>query len=395
MMRRFTVSSVTFSLAWPPETRVMVQSPNNVKIDLSALVYNLNQVKTLINPGIKVVGVVKSDAYGHGLLRVSRVLEEKGVDYLGVAHLQEALKLRTGGIRIPILILCGIQTYEEAMEVAEKDLTPVIFDLEAAEILVRVSERRGKKIHVQVKIDTGMGRLGIPHWDVASFLKKIRDWGRLYIDGLTSHLSSADEPESEFTLAQIGDFEKAIEIGRAMGLQLPLNNLANSAGIMAYKASHFDMVRPGIMLYGGLPSPGFQAPLPLKPVMHFRGRVLQIRDLPDHSPVSYGRSYYTKGSQTLAVFSAGYGDGLPRSLSNRGKVLINGKKVNIIGRVCMNMTVADITGLEGILPSTEVVFLGRQGDAMITGDDVAGWGDTISYEIFCSVGQRHTREYSQ
>jgi len=226
-------------------------------------------------------------------------------------------------------------------------------------------------------------------------MKKIMQYKELYLEALASHLSSADEPRRDFTEIQINNFKKAIEIGHNIGLDLPLNNLANSAGIMAYKDSHFDMVRPGIMLYGGLPSPGFQSPLPLRPVMHFRGEIIQIRDMSDNKPVSYGRTYYTKGLQRIAVISGGYGDGLPRSISNRGKVLISGKKVNLIGRVCMDMIMSDITGLKDIRPGNEVVFLGRQGGEIITGDDIAGWGGTISYEIFCSIGQRNIRKYNQ
>ena len=373
----------------------MIHSRNNLKIDLSAIVHNLNQVKKLIDPKTKIMGIVKSDAYGHGLVSVARVLEKNGVYCLGVAQLSEALELRRNGLRLPIVVLCGIQTREEAREVANESLTPVLFDLTLAQVLAEESARRGKRIHIQLKVDTGMGRLGIPYLEVGALIKKIMEYKGLYLEALISHLSSADEPLSDFTAIQISSFKKAIETGHAMGLDLPLNSLANSAGIMAHKNSHFKMVRPGIMLYGGLPSPGFHGPLPLRPVMNFIGQVLQIRDLTDNKPVSYGRTYYTNGPQRVAVLSAGYGDGLPRNISNRGKVLISDKKVNIIGRVCMNMIVSDITGLKDIMPGNEVVFLGRQGAEIITGDDMARWGETISYEIFCSIGQGNAREYSQ
>ena len=371
----------------------MIRPPNSVIIDLSALEHNLNQVKKLVNPNTRIMGIVKSDAYGHGLFPVSRFLEKNGVDYLGVAHLYEALELRREGIGLPIVVLCGIRTREEAKEVVSKDLTPVLFDLAMVEALAEESSKRGKRINVQLKVDTGMGRLGIPHLEVGSFLKNVMKYERLYLEGLSSHLSSADDPGKGFTEIQIENFKKAIEIGHALGLELPLNNLANSAGIMAQKDSHFNVVRPGIMLYGGLPSPGFCSPLPLKPVMHFKGQVIQIRDLPDNTPVSYGRTYYTKGTQRIAVLSAGYGDGLPRSMSNKGEVLVGGKKMDIIGTVCMNMIVCDVTGLNDIMPGNEVVFFGTQGEKIITGDDVAGWAETITYEIFCSIGEGKGKEY--
>ena len=178
-----------------------------------------------------------------------------------------------------------------------------------------------------------------------------------------------------------------------MGLDLPLNNMANSGGIMCHERTHFNMVRPGIMLYGGLPSPDFISPVPLTPVMHFRAQVLQIRDLPGKTPISYGRTYHTEGPCRIAVVSAGYSDGLSRNLSNRGQVLIKGKKAAIIGAVCMNLTICDITGLKDVEPGDEVVFLGSQGGESIKGDDIAKSAGTISYEVFCSIGRKNIREY--
>ncbi len=373
----------------------MLQSYNRVIIDLSALVHNLNQVKKLVGRETKIMGVVKSDAYGHGMVPVSRVLEENGIDSLGVAFLHEALELRDKGLKSPIVILCGIETREDAREVVDKGLTPVLYDLAPAEALAEACDRSGKRIRIHLKVDTGMGRLGIPDSDLLPLMRKFKALKPLHLEALTSHLSTADETEKTYTKDQIKRFTKAIEIGRAMGLELPLNNLANSAGIMAHKDSHFDMVRPGIMLYGGLPSPQFRTPTKLKQVMHFKGRILQIRDFPDHTPVSYGRTYFTKGLQKIAVLSAGYGDGLPRSVSNRGKVLVGGEKRDIVGRVCMNMTMANVSGMKDVMAGKEVEFLGTQGDHSITGDELAGWAETISYEIFCAIGQKNGREYRQ
>lgn len=373
----------------------MIHSYNRVTIDLSALVHNLTQVRKLVGRETKIMGVVKSDAYGHGMVPVSRALEENGIDSLGVAFLHEALALRESGIRSPIVILCGIETKEDAREVVDNNLTPVLHDIAPAEALAEAGERAGKEIHIHLKVDTGMGRLGVPDSDSQPLMRKIMALKPLYLEALTSHLSSSGEPNKAFTEDQIKRFRQVVDMGRAMGLDLPLNNLANSAGIMAHKDSHFDMVRPGIMLYGGLPSPEFQTPLRLEPVMGFKGRILQIRDFPDQTPVSYGRTYFTKGPQNIAVLSAGYGDGLPRSLSNRGKVLVGGVKSDIVGRVCMNMTMTNVTGMKNVVAGHEVVFLGKQGKESITGDHLAGWGETISYEIFCSLGQKNGRKYKQ
>jgi len=373
----------------------MILSPNRVEIDLSALTHNLNEVKRLVGTKTKIMGIVKSDAYGHGAATVSRVLEKQGVHSLGVAHLYEALELREKGMGCPIVVLCGIKTEEEAKAAIDKNLTPVLFDMNQVEFIADECAKTGKRAGIYLKVDTGMGRLGILLSDLKSFLGKIMTYEEIFVEGLTSHLSSADEPSSAFTRLQVERFSKAIDIARSMGLSVPLNNLANSAGIMGYREAHFDMVRPGIMLYGGYPCPEFQSLATLRPVMHFKGQVIQVKNLPDASPVSYGRTYHTTGQQTIAVISAGYGDGLPRSLSSVGKVLIGGKKVPILGRVCMNMIMADVSGSRGIRAGDEAVFLGLQGEEMIAGDDMASWAGTIAYEVFCSLGQRNKKEYRQ
>ncbi len=364
----------------------MTIGPNTITIDLSALVYNMNQVTSLVAQGTRIMGVVKADAYGHGLLQVSKSLEKNKIDCLGVAYLNEALELRKNGTRVPIVILSGIQSREEACDVVEKGLTPVLYDIKTAEVLAQESERQGKKISVHLKIDTGMGRLGIAYPETGSFLQRIAKLKNLDLEALTSHLSSADEEENGYTNTQIKRFKEAIDAGRSVGFKLPLNSLANSAGIMGYNDAHFEMVRPGIALYGGLPSPEFSSPVPLRPVMHFKGQILQIRELPDQTPVSYGRTFKTKGPSRIAILSVGYADGLPRSISNNGHVLIGGERAPIVGKVCMNLTAVDITGIKGVETGHEAVILGSQGKHTITGDEVAGNAGTISYEVFCSLG---------
>ena len=366
---------------------------NHLSIELSALVHNLNQVRTIVGEDTRVMGVVKADAYGHGLVAVAKTLEKNRVHCLGVAHFHEAMELRNRGVSLPVVILCGIRTREEAEAAVDHRLSPMLFDLAAAEMLAKESARKKTHARAYIKVDTGMGRLGLLSSELVPFLNEVTRFREIRIEGLTSHFSSADHAEPEFTETQIRSFRKAIEAGRAMGLDLPLNNLANSAGLMKFKDAHFDMVRPGIMLYGGLPSPDFNPPMPLKPVMRFSGEVIQVRDFPDHTPVSYGRTYYTQGLRRIAVLSAGYGEGLPRNLSNKGKVLIRGKKVPITGRVCMDMTMVDVTGLGEVKTGDEAVFLGTQEGERITADDLASWTGTISYEVLCSAGQRNPKEY--
>jgi alanine racemase len=341
------------------------------------------------------MGVVKADAYGHGLVAAAKTLEKNRVQCLGVAYLHEAMELRNRGVLCPTVILCGFRTREEAEAVVQYRLSPTLFDLAAVKMLAEECARKKTDAGVYIKVDTGMGRLGLLSSELAFFLNEVSRFKEIRLQGLISHLSSADDVEPEFTEDQIHGFRKAIEIGRAMGLDLPLNNLANSAGLMKYRDAHFSMVRPGIMLYGGLPSPDFDPPVPLKPVMHFRGEVIQVRDFPDHTAVSYGRTYYTQGPRRIAVLSAGYGEGLPRNLSNKGRVLIRGRKVPITGRVCMNMTMVDVTDLRDVRPGDEAVFLGTQDGEKITADDLASWAGTISYDILCSAGQRNPKVYVQ
>lgn len=371
----------------------MINCSNSVIIDLSALEHNLRQIRALTVQGARIMGIVKSDAYGHGLLPVSHTLENANIDCLGVAHLKDAIELRNDGINLPIIILCGIQTEEESYKVVENSLTPVIFDINTAEMLNKISLIQGRITPVHLKVDTGMGRLGIMPEEIKSFIQKAMKLKNLNIEALLSHLSSADENSSEFTQKQIKVFRNTIETVRSMGIALPFNSLASSAGLAGYPEAHFEMVRPGIMLYGGLPSPKYASNIPLKPVMTFKGRVLQIRNLPDRTPVSYGRTYFTEGPRRIAVLSAGYGNGLPRNISNLGSVIIKNRRVPIVGTICMDLTMCDITGLNDVEAGSQVIFLGSGENESITGEDIARWSDSISYEVLCSIGHQNSKEY--
>ena len=372
----------------------MVKKMENIlEIDLSSIEHNLSQIRGHVGHGSRIMGVVKSDAYGHGLLEVSKSLEKNGIDCLAVAHIHEALELRKQGIGLPVVILCGLQSRSEACAAVENGLTPVIFDFETAEILSSEGLRRGKKISAYIKLDTGMGRLGIYHEEALSLLGKIIPLRNIEVSGFFSHLSSADEDTDLFTEKQIGYFKNVVKAGRSMGAGLPLNSLANSAGLISFKGAQWEMVRPGIILYGGLPRPDFSSPIPLRPAMRFRSRIIQIREMPGKTPISYGRTYYTQGPRRIAVVSAGYGDGLPRGMSNRGSILIGGIPAPIRGRICMNLTGCDITGIQGVRQGDDAVFLGTQGDNRISADDMARWALTISYELFCSLGRANKRIY--
>ena len=368
-------------------------SPNNVTIDLSALQDNLLTIRELVDKKTKIMGIVKSDAYGHGLIPVARELEKLHIDSLALDYLSEAIKLRTAGVKLPVVILLGIGTSQEAKKVADYNLTPIIYDLDSARMLSQEGKKGGRAVKVYLKIDTGMGRLGIDFRETGLFVNKLRQMKGIKIEGLFSHLSSADEQDTLFTKNQIKNFKEAISISRRNGVEFSMNSLANSAGIIRYKKAHFDIVRPGIVLYGGLPCPDFANPPPLRHVMTFCSRVMQVRTVEHGTPISYGRTFYTDGSRKIAIISAGYANGLSRSLNNRGSVLIHGQKARIIGRVCMNLTVADVTAIKGVKKGDRVCFLGKEKGNMITSDDIARWADTISYEVLCSLGSRNNREY--
>lgn len=371
----------------------MNTSPNKVTIDLSALQYNLLKIRELVGKETKIMGIVKSDAYGHGLIPVARELEKLHIDSLGVNYLSEAIKLRAEGVKTPVVILLGISTHQGAKNVADYNLTPVIFDLDSARMLSEEGRKKGRSTNVYLKVDTGMGRLGIDFRETGLFLKQLMGMKGIKIEGLFSHFSSADQEDTIFTKTQIKKFKEAISVSRKLGLEFTMNNLANSAGIIRYREAHFDLVRPGIMLYGGFPCPDFADPPPLKGLMTFCSSVAQVREVEHGTPISYGRTFYTDGPRKIAILSAGYAEGLSRSMSNKGQVLIRGQKAGIIGRICMNMIVADVTSIKGIKKGDRVCFLGKEKANRITADDMARWADTISYEVLCSIGSRNKREY--
>ena len=372
---------------------------NRVKIHLSAISHNLRQIRALLPDSVKIMGIVKSDAYGHGLIQVSKLLCNEGIDMLGVAYPFEASNLVEYGIKKKIVILCGFYKSEEAEMIIEYNMIPVIWNKDMANLLNTKAKDKNKQVDVLIKIDTGMGRLGIEETELSKFLEQLLSMKGIRVKGLMSHLSSADlkDRESErFTREQIKRFNNAISICYKMGIQTFMNSLANSAGIIGYRRDCFyDMVRPGIILYGALPSPEFNVPFALKPAMEFNGRIIQIREIPPCSPISYGRSYYTKGKRRIAVISVGYGNGIPRNISNKGYVLIRGKKAPIVGNICMDLMICDVTELEGVKEGDKVVLLGINQGEKITADDIAKWAGTISYEILCSIGKINKREYER
>jgi len=366
---------------------------NRLRVDLAALGHNFRQIKRLVGPEVKIMAVIKADAYGHGLIPAAEVLVREGADGLGVMDLDEAVRLREAAITRPIYLLAGFEP-GHCPEIIDLDLIPFVFDLGLAGELNDQARTRNRKVKVQLKLDTGMNRLGVRHDRAEDFLHRIKQFEHLAVTGLATHFSDADLKDSEFLQIQLGRFERLIEAVQGLGYDEPLlNNAANSAAVMSLPRAHYAMVRPGLMLYGAYPAEHFREKVELKPVMSLVSRVVQVKTIPAGSGVSYGRTWIAPQETVLAVVPVGYTHGYSRLLSNRGFGLIRGRPAPVRGRVCMNMTLFDVTGIPGASPGDEVVLLGAQGGGIMSAQDLAEAIGTISYEVLCMLGGLNHREY--
>ncbi|OIQ52755.1 alanine racemase [Neomoorella thermoacetica] len=360
-----------------------------VEVDLSSIRHNFREIKKRLSPQVRFMAVIKADAYGHGAEQVARVTLEEGATYLGVATVEEALALRQAGIKAPILLLSSPPP-EAARLVVEKDIAAAIFSLPQAEALAREAFRQKKKAKVHIKVDTGMGRVGLRGAEeVVFFCRKIKEWP-LFIEGIFTHFACADEVAKEKTIRQLDRFLGVIKRLENDALNIPLKHAANSAATLEYPPSHLDMVRVGIALYGYYPRPG-ACSVDLRPALTWKARITQVKHVPPGTPISYGWTYITSGEEIIATVAVGYADGYRRSLSNRGWVLVQGKKAPVVGRVCMDQLMIRLE--EEVATGSEVILLGRQGEETIMADEIASWLDTISYEILTSIGRRVPRTY--
>ncbi len=371
---------------------MIVTSMVDLAIDLSALRHNYRQLRRLCAPGVKFMAVVKADAYGHGLLPAARALAAEGADYLGVGSLDEGLVLRQAGINLPVLLLLGILP-DEAEKAVAADLEVSLFRLDVAQALAAAAAAQGKKAGVHLKVDTGMGRLGLTPEEVLPFLEGLRSYPPLEVLGLISHLAVADLEDKSYTLRQLEQFTGLLRAARDRGWALPLSHIANSAALWELKDAHFAMVRPGIMLYGSPPAPERHLPVLLQPVMSLTTQVLQVKRLPPGESISYGCTYTTTDWCRLAVLPIGYANGYSRLFSNRGEVLIRSRRAPIRGRVCMNLTMVEVSHLPEVQAGEPVVLLGQDGGDRLTGDELAAWAQTISYEIYLALGNANPRRH--
>jgi len=364
--------------------------PTFCLVDLAALRWNFQQARKKVGRGVKILSVVKANAYGHGAPAVARVLAEAGSDAFGVATLEEGIALRKAGIQSPVLVLAGVYP-EQLDELLQNGLTPVVCELEALRRLEVEARRRGVTLDFHLKVDTGMGRLGFLPSEIDSWLPELKELEALKLEGLLSHFSYAESVEGDYTQKQLERFRALLEQLRSAGFDPPLVHIANSAAVVTLPAAHFSMVRPGLMLYGAYPSPEMASQVTLKPVLTWKTRVLQLKKVPKGTSISYGQTFVTKRESLIATLPVGYADGYHRLLSNRGCVLVRGKRAPIVGRVCMDLTMADVTEVRGVEQGDEVILLGKQGEEHISADEMAGWAETISYEILTSISARVPR----
>jgi alanine racemase len=365
--------------------------PTVAEIDLNALAFNYRQIRKRTPKGTKLLAVVKADAYGHGAIPVSLRLEKLGVEYLGVAIPDEGVELRRAGVKAPILVLGGIFG-GDVEQIFRFNLTPVAFRKDWLKLLSKEAERRNKRVRVHLKVDTGMGRLGVPlaHWP--AFLKEIRDLRKMEIEGILSHFSMTEEEEG-FTRQQWENFLGAVEMAKEIGISCKYLHMASSAMLAASPSYSGNLVRPGIMLYGSYPSPMSQGLIELKPVMTLKTRIHFLKSVPPGSRISYGGTFATRRESLIATLPIGYADGYSRQLSNRGEVLIRGKRAPVVGKVCMDFIMVDATGIPNVSIGDEVVLMGSQGGEQITAEEIADKIKSISYEVFCTVGKRVPRIY--
>ena len=378
------------------------------EVDLKAIAHNVSELRRIAHPNARLMAVVKANGYGHGDIEVARTALKSGAEVLGVARIKEGIELRKAGFDVPILIF-GYTPPNVAIQLVEFNLTQTVYSYRTAEGLSEVAVASGKKIKVHLKVDTGMGRLGIlavqgcstvPGESAANdALREVESIARLSgidIEGIYTHFATADSSDKSYAKKQFEIFTEVLEKLRFAGLEFPVKHAANSAALLDMPGSHLDMVRPGISIYGFYPSDEVnKSRVVLKPAMTLKARVIHLKKVPAGFKVSYGITYETKKPTTIATVPVGYADGLNRLLSSQGHMLVCGRRAPIAGRICMDLTMLDVGDIPQVNIEDEVVIFGRQGDASITVDEIASTLNTINYEIVTTVTERVPRVHLQ
>jgi alanine racemase len=359
-----------------------------LEIDLDAIRDNVRAVKEMT--ATRVMAVIKANGYGHGALQVAHAATEAGADWCGVARMEEALALRENGITSEIMVL-GYAPPALIPEAIAKDIHVAIYDPDMARAYAEQARKTEGRLKAHLKVETGMGRLGMAPEKAADFLAAYQDDAQIDVDGIFTHFARADEPQVEMTELQLGRFTRLLDQLRQAGLCPPIVHSANAAAVLNYPEAYFDLVRPGIAIYGLNPSPESQLPETFRPALTWKARLTSVRTLPPGHGVSYGSKYVTKTNERIGVIPVGYGDGYRRVPGQQA--LVRGHKVNIVGRVCMDQCMLQLDDVPEAVAGEEVVLLGQQGEERISADDMAEVYQTINYEVVCGLADRLPRIY--
>jgi alanine racemase len=366
--------------------------PTIAEVDLEAIRHNLRQIRLAVSPSTFITAIVKANAYGHGAIKVSSAALAAGANGLGVAIPEEGAELRENGFTVPIFVL-GLTPPEQSQLLVDYNLVATISTLETAQALAETTRRKGRPAEVMLKIDTGMGRVGINPDQALNFLKRILAIPELKLRGVFTHLATADAGDKTYANQQLRSFTATLNRITHATLSLDWISAANSATIIDLPHGHFNMVRPGIILYGLLPSKEMRCDLHVMPAMQFKTRVVYLKEVPPGTKVGYGSTHTASRKTLLATLPVGYADGYSRHLSNKASILIRGRRCPVVGRVCMDQIIADLGSCSDTKIGDEAVLFGRQGDAEISVTELADLAGTINYELVCAISSRVPRVY--
>ncbi len=365
------------------------------EVNLDNIAHNVKEIRRITDKKAEIMGVVKADAYGHGVMEVARTLIENGVTRLAVSMLDEAIQLRKNGIGVPILILSYTDP-RRAEEIILNDVTQTVFSHDLAEALSEAAVRLDKNVKIHIKIDSGMTRVGfMPGYSAVKNVIKISKLPKIIIEGLFTHFASADENDRSYTYMQFEKFMSIVSELNRIGIYIPVKHVCNSAGVIEFPEMHLNMVRPGIALYGMYPSDEVHKDrINLRPAMTLKANIILVKDVETDTCISYGRIFKTQRQSRIATLPIGYADGYTRLLTNKGKVLVNGQQVPIVGKICMDQCMIDVTDVQGeVNVGDEAVLFGSQNGSEIRIEDLAAKVGTINYEIACIIGKRIPRAY--
>jgi len=365
--------------------------PTWAEIDLAAATHNLKKIKQKAGRDTRILAIVKANGYGHGSVEMAKVCE-RFKTYLGVALIEEAITLRKAGIKAPILILGSIFPFANFKYVLEYDLIPTIASLAGARALSALARKHRREIKFHLKIDTGMGRVGLNYKTALNTIIKISGLPYIKMDGIYTHLASAESDE-DFTREQVGNFTQILKLMETANIQVRYRHVAGSAAMLKYTQAGFNMVRPGLLLYGIQPYPGAFRQIKLRPVLSLKSKIVYLKRMRKGASISYGRTFFTKRNSFIATLPVGYADGYRWELSGKAEVLVKGRRFPVVGRVCMDMLMVDLTGLKGVDVGEEAVLIGCQGREEISVAELANRAGTITYEIVCGISGRVPRIY--